>query len=192
MRLCFASHNQNKIAELGHLLGPDYELLGLDDLGITEDIPETALTLKENAFLKASYVASRYNIPCFADDTGLEVEALGGRPGVFSARYAGEPASDEKNVEKLLSEMQGEANRTARFRTVIAFILEQQQEFFIGEVKGIITHEKSGLEGFGYDPVFLPNGFDRTFAEMKMEEKNSISHRGRAVRQFIEFLSNLK
>lgn len=192
MRLCFASHNKNKIAELRHLLGEDYELLGLDDLDITEDIPETGTTLEENALLKASYVTSRHKIPCFADDTGLEVEALGGKPGVFSARFAGVPANNEKNLDKLLFELKGIDHRDARFRTVIAFIDGQKENYFIGEVAGAITQERSGKEGFGYDPVFLPKGFDRTFAEMTMEEKNAISHRGRAVRKFIDFLSNLK
>ena len=190
MRICFASHNQNKIAELRKLLGTNFELLGLDDLGISEEIPETGVTLEENARIKASYVAENHGIPCFADDTGLEVDALGGRPGVYSARFAGEPPNNDRNIDKLLHEMSGAEDRTARFRTVIAYINNSEEHFFIGGVEGIITEQRSGENGFGYDPVFLPAGFDCTFAEMTMAEKNVISHRGKAVRKLIEFLSN--
>ena len=190
MRICFASHNQNKIAELKKLLGTKFELLGLDDLGISEEIPETGVTLEENALIKASYVASNHGIPCFADDTGLEVDALDGRPGVFSARFAGEPPNNDRNIDKLLHEMSGVEDRTARFRTVIAYINNSEEHFFIGQVEGMITKKRCGEQGFGYDPVFLPVGFDCTFAEMTMIEKNVISHRGRAVRKLIEFLSN--
>jgi len=190
MRICFASHNQNKVAELSRLLGDKYALLGLDDLGITEDIPETGSTLEENARIKAKYVVERHNLACFADDTGLEVAALDGRPGVFSARYAGEPSDSARNIEKLLEELAGRENRQARFRTVIALILDGQEHYFTGIVEGEITREVIGERGFGYDPIFIPKGFNRTFAEMTMEEKNSISHRGRAVRKLIDFLAN--
>lgn len=190
MQICFASHNQNKIAELRKLVGSGIELLGLDDLGIVEEIPETGVTLEENALIKASYVFERKNIPCFADDTGLEVAALGGEPGVYSARYAGEPADSNRNIDKLLTQLKDSKDRKARFRTVIAFIDSDGKQFFEGEVAGTITQKRSGDEGFGYDPVFHPNGFDCTFAEMTMEEKNSISHRGRAVKKLIDFLKN--
>lgn len=191
MRLCFASHNQNKIAELRELLGEGFELLGLDDLGISEDIPETGATLEENALIKANYVASKHEIPCFADDTGLEVDALNGQPGVYSARFAGEPPNNERNIAKLLNDLAGFDDRKARFRTVIAFVNNSVEHYFIGEVAGVITEQCLGEKGFGYDPVFLPNGFDRTFAQMTMTEKNIISHRGRAVRKLIDYLSNL-
>lgn len=192
MQICFASHNKNKIAELSNLLGAEFDLIGLDDLGIYEEISETGLTLEENALIKAEFVFSKFNIPCFADDTGLEVDVLNGAPGVFSARYAGEPANSERNIDKLLAALKGKQQRDARFKTVIAYIDQAGTRYFIGEVAGEITSGKSGEEGFGYDPVFLPKGFDCTFAEMTMEEKNSISHRGRAVGKLAEFLSNLK
>lgn len=192
MRICFASHNQNKVAELRRLLGESFDLVGLDDLGISEEIAETGKTFEENALIKANYVVQKHDIPCFADDTGLVVDALDGRPGVYSARYAGEPPSSERNIEKLLRELADKENRSARFRTVIALVSGAEQHFFTGEVEGKITCERRGTDGFGYDPVFLPKGFDRTFAEMTMEEKNTISHRGRAVRKLIDFLSNTK
>ena len=191
MRLCFASHNQNKIAELNKLLGSNFEILGLDDLGIIEEIPETGKTLEENALIKANYVAKNHGIACFADDTGLEVESLDGRPGVYSARYAGEHVDNARNIDKLLHEMEGATNRAARFRTVIALIIDKQQYFFSGQVEGLITDKRIGEGGFGYDPVFLPKGFGRTFAEMSMAEKNAISHRGRAVQKLAEFLAKL-
>jgi XTP/dITP diphosphohydrolase len=192
VQICFASHNKNKIVELRKLLGEEIDLIGLDDLGVSEEIPETGSTLEENALIKAEYVYSRFKIPCFADDTGLEVDALNGEPGVYSARYAGEPANSEKNINKLLVELEGVKNRNARFKTVIAYLDRAGERYFVGEVEGRITAGKSGDEGFGYDPVFLPKGFDSTFAEMTMEEKNTISHRGRAVRKLAKFLSNLK
>ena len=191
-RICFASHNRNKVEELRSLIGNSIELVNLDDLGIIEDIPETGTTLEENARLKAEYVYSRHKIPCFADDTGLEVESLDGRPGVYSARYAGEPSNSDNNIAKLLREMSNIEERSAQFRTVIAYIDKEGQRLFEGVVKGEITKQKSGRKGFGYDPVFIPNGFDCTFAEMTMEVKNSISHRGQAVRRLVDFLSNLK
>ena len=187
MRFCFASHNPNKIAELRKLLGSNHELLGLDDLGITEDIPETGSTLEANALIKANYVIAQHDIPCFADDTGLEVKALGGRPGVYSARYAGEPADSERNIDKLLGELHGIEERTARFRTVIAIIMDGKEVVFSGDVEGEITMARSGSEGFGYDPIFIPEGYDCTFANLSAENKNLISHRGKAVRQLIAF-----
>lgn len=192
MKICFASHNKNKIKELQNLLGEDFDLVGLDDLGITEEIPETGTTLEENALIKAEFVSSRFAIPCFADDTGLLVDALDGAPGVYSARYAGEPANSENNINKLLIELRDVNDREARFKTVIAYLDKKDKLYFVGEVEGAITHERTGEEGFGYDPVFIPKGFNRTFAEMTMEEKNSISHRGRAVQKLAAFLSNQK
>ena len=192
MRICFASHNSNKVAELRKILGSQFELVGLDDLGLKEEIPETGSTLQENALIKAEFVFSRFAIPCFADDTGLEVKALGGRPGVFSARYAGEPTSSDRNIDKLLVELGANNERAARFRTVIAYKDSVQVKYFEGIVEGAITMARSGQGGFGYDPVFIPEGFSGTFAEMTMAEKNAISHRGRAVHKLIEFLTNLK
>ena len=190
MRLVFATHNQHKVAELAALLPSGIELISLDEAGISDEIVENGATLEDNALIKARYVHKRLGLPCFADDTGLEVEALGGAPGVRSARYAGEPVSHDRNIDKLLSQMQGVANRQARFRTVIALICKGQEYLFEGIVEGVITTTRQGSEGFGYDPVFLPNGFNRTFAQMSLERKNSISHRGRAVDKLIAFLSN--
>ena len=190
MQVCFASHNRNKILELRKLAGEGIELLGLEDLGIVDEIPETGSTLQENALIKANYLFAKTKISCFADDTGLEVEALGGEPGVYSARYAGEPSNNERNIDKLLNALEGNLQRKARFRTVIAYVDGHQEYFFEGEVAGVITLRRTGVDGFGYDPIFLPNGFDRTFAEMTMQEKNSISHRGLAVRKLIDFLNN--
>lgn len=191
MQLCFASHNKNKITELQALIGSAYELIGLEDLDVHDEIPEIGSTLEENALIKAEYVYSRFKIPCFADDTGLEVEGLNGEPGVYSARYAGNEADSEKNIDKLLNKLLGKQNRQARFRTVIAYLDADGAKYFEGTVNGKIIESRIGQDGFGYDPVFLPTGFDRTFAEMTMNEKNLISHRGKAVRKFVEFLSKL-
>lgn len=188
MKIVFATNNAHKLAEVGAVLGDNYELVTLREVDITEDIPETGATLEENASLKAHYVYERTGLDCFADDTGLEVEALGGAPGVHSARYATDGHDYKANNRKLLAELQGTDNRRARFRTVISIIrggVEQQVE---GIVEGCIATEESGCEGFGYDPLFVPDGYDKTFAEMTAEEKNAISHRGRAVAALVEIL----
>jgi len=187
MEIVFATHNQHKTEEVRAILGASYHILNLHELDCP-DIPETADTLKGNALQKAQYVADHYGRNCFADDTGLEVEALNGQPGVFSARYAGEGCSYQDNVRKILAEMRGMENRKACFKTVIALILNGQKYFFEGRVDGIILPEQRGTDGFGYDPVFLPDGYDQTFAEMSPATKNSISHRGRAIRELATFL----
>jgi XTP/dITP diphosphohydrolase len=189
MEIVFATHNQHKTEEVRAILGADYRILNLPELGCP-DIPETADTLKGNALQKAQYVADHYGRNCFADDTGLEVLALDGRPGVYSARYAGEGCSYQDNVLKLLGEMQGAADRRACFKTVVALILNGETYFFEGRVDGIILPEQRGTDGFGYDPVFLPDGYDQTFAEMSPATKNGISHRGRAIQQLAAFLKN--
>ena len=189
MEIVFATHNQHKTEEVRAILGADYRILNLPELGCP-DIPETADTLKGNALQKAQYVADHYGRNCFADDTGLEVLALDGRPGVYSARYAGEGCYYQDNVLKLLGEMQGAADRRACFKTVVALILNGETYFFEGRVDGIILPEQRGTDGFGYDPVFLPDGYDQTFAEMSPATKNSISHRGRAIQQLAAFLKN--
>lgn len=192
MKICFATNNPKKIEEVKAALEPDFTIMSLDEIGCKEELPETGDTLDHNAFEKARYVYQNYGVSCFADDTGLEVEALEGAPGVYSGRYAGEPRSDERNVELLLKNMEGMMNRSAQFRTIIALILEGEEHRFEGIAKGHITLERSGSEGFGYDPVFLPNGHDKTFAELSMQEKNAISHRGKAVRKLIEFLNSYR
>lgn len=191
MEIVFATHNLHKTEEVRAILGPNYTIRNLHELDCP-DIPETADTLKGNALQKAQYVVDHYHINCFADDTGLEVLALDGRPGVYSARYAGEGCSYQDNVLKLLGEMQGATDRRACFKTVIALILDGKQYFFKGRVDGIILPEQRGTDGFGYDPVFLPDGFDQTFAEMSPAAKNSISHRGRTIQQLKEFLLKLE
>ncbi|KEO73379.1 non-canonical purine NTP diphosphatase [Anditalea andensis] len=188
MKICFATNNEKKIAEVKATLGVDFTLVSLADIGCTEELPETGDTLEHNAFEKARYVYDNYGVSCFADDTGLEVEALDLAPGVYSGRFAGEPRSDERNVSLLLEKMEGKVNRKARFRTVIALILEGEEHRFEGIAAGTITKTKSGQSGFGYDPIFRPDGQEETFAEMKMEDKNRISHRGKAVQQLIRFL----
>ncbi len=188
MKLIFATNNRHKLDEVREILGPGYELSTPREWGITEDIPEEQATLEGNALQKARYIHERTGADCFADDTGLEVEALGGAPGVYSARYAGEHCSFEDNMEKLLAAMDGVDDRRARFRTVIALILGGREYLFEGEVAGVITTARAGHEGFGYDPIFRPDGFDVTFAEMDATAKNAISHRGRAVARLAEFL----
>lgn len=181
MKIVFATNNAHKLTEVRAVLGDDYELVTLREVGITEEIPETGATLEENASLKARYVYERTGLDCFADDTGLEVEALNGAPGVHSARYATDGHDFKANNRKLLAELSGEGNRKARFRTVISLIRSGRERQVEGIVEGRITEEESGIEGFGYDPLFIPEGHDRTFAEMTADEKNSMSHRGRAV-----------
>ena len=188
MKLVFASNNKNKIQEIKHQLPEDIELLSLEDIGCNEDIPETADTIEGNAILKANYVTQNYGYDCFADDTGLEVYALNGAPGVYSARYAGEQKDANDNMNKLLSELNEITNRKANFKTVIALNLNNKQHLFEGIAKGEITTEKSGNEGFGYDPIFKPEGKNLTFAEISLKEKASLSHRGKAVAQLIAFL----
>ncbi len=190
MKLVFATHNKNKLKEVQALLPDSFQLISLDELGCFTEIPETAETIEGNAVLKADFVTQTYNLNCFGDDTGLEVEALNGKPGVYSARYAGEEKDDEANIQKLLNELEGNANRNAQFKTVIALNLNDRQYMFPGICKGKITGDKRGTDGFGYDAVFQPDGSDRTFAEMNLEEKSAISHRGMAFRDLIDFLSN--
>lgn len=189
-KLIFATNNENKLKEVQEMLGEQYEVLGLKELGFNVDIPETEKSLEGNARLKAQYVRDRMRIDVFADDTGLEVEALDGAPGVYSARYAGEENSSEANMEKLLRELQGASSRKARFRTVVALITDQDEHLFEGIVNGEITREKSGAEDFGYDPIFSPDGYEQTFAEMSTEEKNKISHRGLAIAKLVKHLKS--
>ena len=192
MKICFATNNKKKIEEVKASLGPAFELVSLQEIGCFEELPETGDTLDHNAFQKARYVKTHFGMDCFADDTGLEVEALAGAPGVYSGRFAGEPRSDERNIDLLLEKMEGKTNRKARFRTVIALILEGKEHQFEGVAEGEILNERVGEKGFGYDPVFRPTGFERTFAELSMEEKNETSHRGKAVKALIEFLNHRK
>lgn len=187
MDIIFATHNLNKAEEVSAILGPDYHVKNLREIGCPE-IPETADTLQGNALQKAQYVFDHYHVNCFADDTGLEVEALDGRPGVYSARYAGEGCSYQDNVLKMLEEMRGVTNRKACFKTVIALILDGKKYFFEGRVEGEIMTEQHGTDGFGYDPIFKPLGFRQTYAEMSLLSKNTISHRARAMQQLKEFL----
>ncbi len=192
MKICFATNNKKKIEEVKAALGPEFELLSLEEIGCFEELPETGDTLDHNAFQKARYVKAHFGVDCFADDTGLEVEALNGAPGVYSGRFAGEPRSDERNIDLLLEKMAGKTNRKARFRTVIALILQGKEYQFEGVAEGEILLERVGEKGFGYDPVFKPTGFERTFAELSLEEKNEVSHRGKAVKTLIEFLNHRK
>lgn len=189
-KLVFATNNNHKLEEIRAILGKQIDVLSLKDINCHEDIPETAETLEGNALIKARFVYEHYHLDCFADDTGLEVEALNGAPGVYSARYAGGEGHDsEANMKKLLQEMLGKDNRKARFRTVIAFIEAGETHLFEGTVNGHITEEKHGDSGFGYDPIFRPDGFSETFAEMGNEAKNQISHRANAVKKLCEYLS---
>ncbi len=189
MKLVFATNNQHKLKEIQHVLGDSFELLSLTDIGCGEDIPETSPTLEGNALQKAMYVFEKYGYNCFADDTGLEIEALNGEPGVYSARYAGEEKSAEANMAKVLRLMKEIKNRKARFRTVIAVVIDGKKTLMDGIVEGLILDEKHGTEGFGYDPIFQPDGFSKTFAEMDLSEKSQISHRGRAVQKLVAFLN---
>ena len=211
MKIVFATNNEHKLSEIRAILGPSFDVVSLADIGCHEDIPETGQTLEENALMKAEYVYNKYHLSCFADDTGLEVEALNGAPGVYSARYAaivpaGEPAGpshdSEANMARLLRELANNNNRKARFRTVIALIEKKDVcpcgctsikvvHKFEGIVNGEITREKSGAEGFGYDPIFRPNGYDKTFAELGLDIKNQISHRARATQKLAEYLKTL-
>ncbi|MFV8838704.1 non-canonical purine NTP diphosphatase [Salinimicrobium soli] len=189
MKLVFATNNENKIKEIAAMMPAHIELLSLKDIGCEEDIPETSETIEGNALQKSSYVKEKYGYDCFADDTGLEVTALDGAPGVYSARYAGDEKDNQANMAKLLQELQGKTDRSARFKTVIALELEGRQYTFTGICDGKIIFEQRGEKGFGYDPVFQPEGYSKTFAELDLQEKSEISHRGRATRKLIDFLS---
>jgi len=188
MKLVFASNNKNKIQEIQALVSNSIQILSLEEIGCTEDIPETADTIEGNAILKANYVTEKYGYDCFADDTGLEVDALNGAPGVYSARYAGEQKDANDNMDKLLDELKDKSNRKANFKTVIALNLNGKQNLFTGIINGKIIEEKIGTNGFGYDPIFVAEGYEKTFAELTMEEKSTISHRGIAVKELILFL----
>lgn len=188
MKIYFATNNQNKVKEINEVVKKHFSILSLTDLGCDEEIPEDQNTIEGNSQQKAQYVFDNYGVNCFADDTGLEVEALNGEPGVYSARYAGKESNAENNMQLLLRNMEGIANRQARFKTVITLILNGEKFCFEGIVNGTIRNELSGKEGFGYDPIFEPEGYDITFAEMLLEEKNKISHRAKATQKLIDFL----
>ncbi|MFN3754944.1 non-canonical purine NTP diphosphatase [Flavobacterium sp.] len=190
MKLVFASNNKNKIKEIELLLPESITLLSLEDIGCFEDIPETANTIEGNAMLKANYVTENFGYNCFADDTGLEVEVLNGEPGVYSARYAGEQKDANDNMDKLLDNLKDKSNRKANFKTVICLNLNGEQYLFTGIINGKIIEEKIGTNGFGYDPIFVADGHTKTFAELTLEEKSVISHRGLAVKQLVGFLSS--
>ena len=190
-KLVFATNNDHKLTEIRQIMPEGYEILGLKDIGCNTDIEETATTLEGNADLKANFVYTHFSVDCFADDTGLEVDALNGQPGVYSARYAGEEGDSGKNIDKLLHNLNGLSNRKARFRTVISLIIKGEIMHFEGIVEGTVIHTRKGTDGFGYDPVFLPEGYSETFAEMPLDLKNSISHRGRATRKLIGYLAGL-
>ena len=188
MKLVFATNNKHKLDEVRAILGNRVEILSLNDIDCHDDIPETADTLEGNALIKARYIYDKFGVDCFADDTGLEVEALNGEPGVYSARYAGEECNSEANMNKLLQNLTGKNNRNAQFRTVIALIIKGEEKLFNGIVKGTISHEKTGNSGFGYDPVFIPEGFSESFAQMSGDMKNSISHLYRATEELNNYL----
>jgi XTP/dITP diphosphohydrolase len=185
---CIASNNKHKIEEMSAIMGSSFSFLSLEEIGCREELPETQDTLEGNALQKARFVFDRYKIPCFADDTGLEVEALNGEPGVYSARYAGPTRDAEANMNLLLKNLEGKSNRNARFRTVIALIDHQGEHLFVGTVEGTIINEKRGTDGFGYDPIFLPKGYSQTFGEMPLSEKNQISHRAKAMEKLCSYL----
>ncbi len=188
MKLVFATHNQNKFAEVKKLVPAHIDLVSLTDIGCTEEIHETGKTLEENARIKANYVTENFGLPCFADDTGLLVDALHGAPGVFSARYAGEQKSSDDNIDKLLAALKGKNDRKARFATIIALNLAENQHIFEGSVKGEIIKEKQGDGGFGYDSIFRPIGYVKTFAQLSLKTKNQIGHRGKAIQKLLQFL----
>lgn len=192
MTLVFATNNANKAKEVSRLLGETITLKTLADIGFTDNIPEEQDTLEGNALQKARTVAETYNCSCFADDTGLEVEALDSMPGVYSARYAGPECDAEANMNKLLNELEGQINRRAQFRTVIALIVNGKEYLFEGKVEGVITVRKRGEQGFGYDPIFMPDGYSQTFAQMALDEKNKISHRALATNKLVEFIQSSK
>jgi XTP/dITP diphosphohydrolase len=188
MKLIFASHNENKVTEIQNILGEDFTLLSLKELSFNQDIPETSETLEGNSIIKADAVFEQFKMPCFADDTGLEVDSLGGEPGVYSARYGGEDKNADKNMDLLLKKLHGISSRKARFRTVITYRTQNQMHQFEGVVEGNIINEKKGVHGFGYDPIFIPIGSQKTFAQMSTKEKNQFSHRSRAFEKLRIFL----
>jgi XTP/dITP diphosphohydrolase len=187
MELLFVTHNAHKVKEIESKLGNLFRIKSMTDFGLNDDIEESGSTLEENAQIKARYVQEKLGMDCFADDTGLEVEVLNGRPGVYSARFAGPDCIAENNITKLLNELKNQDNRSAQFRTVICLIIEGKEYLFEGKIKGKIVENKAGVDGFGYDPIFQPNGYSKTFAEMSLEEKNTISHRALALNQLVEF-----
>jgi len=191
MKIVFATNNPNKLKEIQSLIPKEIEIISLKEIGCNEDIPETGDTLEANAFQKAHYIKDNFNYDCFADDTGLEIDELNGDPGVYSARYAGPERNANANMNKVLNELKGKKNRKAQFRTAIALILKGEEHLFEGKVEGYISKDKQGNEGFGYDPIFLPENDKRSFAQMSMEEKGAISHRGRAVKKLVEYLNNI-
>jgi XTP/dITP diphosphohydrolase len=191
MKIVFASNNKNKILEIQSMLPESIQIVSLESIGCLEEIPETSDTIEGNAILKANYVTQNYGFDCFADDTGLEVEALNGEPGVYSARYAGKQKNADDNMNKLLDELADKTNRTAQFKTVIALNLKGKQYLFEGIASGEIISEKIGLGGFGYDPIFKPTNYDETFAQLSLDIKNEISHRGKATKALLEFLRNI-
>lgn len=191
MKIVFASNNQNKIIEIQSMLPESIQIVSLESIGCLEEIPETSETIEGNAILKANYVTENYGFDCFADDTGLEVEALNGEPGVYSARYAGEQRNADDNMNKLLNELADKTNRTAQFKTVIALNLNGKQYLFEGIASGKIIKDKIGLGGFGYDPIFKPTNYDETFAQLSLDIKNEISHRGKATKSLLKFLQNI-
>ncbi len=188
MKLIFATHNKNKLTEVNALIPNYIELLSLNDLGYFDEIPETETTIEGNALLKANTIFTKANTNCFADDSGLLINCLNGEPGVFSARYAGEPKNDEANLQKVLTNLVGKVDRRAQFKTTIALIINNKSFLFEGIINGTITEQKYGTSGFGYDPIFMPDGYTKTFAQMSLEEKSIISHRAIAVNKMIEFL----
>jgi XTP/dITP diphosphohydrolase len=190
MKIVFATNNANKVFEIQTMLPNDIEIISLKTIGCNEEIPETGATIEGNAILKADYITNNYGFDCFADDTGLEVEALNGAPGVYSARYAGEPSDANANMNKLLAALENKTNRNAQFKTVITLNLNGEKYHFTGIAKGTITTKKTGNEGFGYDPIFQPLGFEETFAELSIEQKNQISHRGKATKKLLDFLKS--
>ena len=188
LQLVFATNNQHKLKEIKEITGNDIKIMSLGDIGFEGDIPETEDTLEGNARQKANFIFGKIKMNCFADDTGLEIDALDGRPGVYSARYAGEECSFDDNINKILEELEGVENRKARFRCVICLILNGEEYLFEGRIDGTITIDRKGDTGFGYDPVFIPNGYQQTFAEMPPYLKNGVSHRGRAMEKMMKFL----
>ena len=191
MKIVFATNNPNKLKEIQSLIPKEIEIISLNEIGCNEDIPETGDTLEANAFQKAHYIKDNFNFDCFADDTGLEIDELNGDPGVYSARYAGSERNANANMNKVLNELKGKKNRKAQFRTVIALTLNNEEHLFEGEINGHISDIKQGNEGFGYDPIFIPENDIRSFAQMSMQEKGAISHRGRAVKKLVAYLKNL-
>lgn len=191
MKLVFATNNKHKLEEVREILGNKFEILSLKDIHFFDEIPETQNTIEGNASQKAHFIYDKYNINCFADDTGLEIDALNGAPGVYSARYAGDNCTYEDNVQKVLKKLEGINNRKAQFKTVISLIVNDIEYVFQGIIKGSVTENKRGKSGFGYDPIFLPEGYEKTFAELSSLEKNKISHRGLATQKLFNFLENL-